>query len=95
MTLFSIAAPKLLTPFPPFPAIEGEFTPGQAGDSLGAIGNGTGWPAISVHNGFTPGGLPTGLQFMGNAYEENGILSIASAYQSLTDWHQQHPADFV
>jgi aspartyl-tRNA(Asn)/glutamyl-tRNA(Gln) amidotransferase subunit A len=73
------------------PEIEGEFKPGQAGDNLGAIGNGVGLPSISVHNGFAPGDLPTGIQFMGNAYGENGVLSIALALQALTDWHTRHP----
>lgn len=66
---------------------------GHAPDILGAIGNGAGLPAISVPNGFTPQGLPTGIQFMGRAYAENTVLAIARAYQSLTDWHQQHPSE--
>jgi len=36
-------------------------------------------------------GLPTSLQFMGRAWEENTILAAARAYQSLTDWHHRHP----
>lgn len=64
---------------------------GNAPDVLGAIGNGAGLPAISVPNGFTPQGLPTGIQFMGRAYAENTVLAIARAYQGLTDWHQRHP----
>jgi Asp-tRNA(Asn)/Glu-tRNA(Gln) amidotransferase A subunit family amidase len=28
---------------------------------------------------------------MGRAWEENTILAAARAYQSLTDWHVQHP----
>ncbi len=68
---------------------------GSAADVLGAIGNGAGLPAVSVPNGFTtttPQGLPTGIQFMGRAYAENTVLAIARAYQSMTDWHQRHPA---
>ncbi len=70
-------------------------TKGSAPDLLGAIGNGAGLPAISVPNGFTPEGLPTGIQFMGRAYAEQTILSIAHAYQSLTIWHTQHPSGLV
>ena len=66
---------------------------GHASDVLGAIGNGAGLPAISVPNGFTPQGLPTGIQFMGRAYAENTVLAIARAYQALTDWHQRHPPE--
>lgn len=59
------------------------------------VGNGAGLPAISVPMGFSPDGLPTGIQFMGRAYEENAILAVARAYQSLTDWHDHHPPGLV
>jgi aspartyl-tRNA(Asn)/glutamyl-tRNA(Gln) amidotransferase subunit A len=62
-----------------------------AKDVMGAIGNGAGLPAICVPNGFGARGLPTSIQFMGRAWEENGILAAARAYQSLTDWHTRHP----
>jgi aspartyl-tRNA(Asn)/glutamyl-tRNA(Gln) amidotransferase subunit A len=62
-----------------------------AKDVMGAIGNGAGLPAICVPNGFGARGLPTSMQFMGRAWEENGILAAARAYQSLTDWHTRHP----
>jgi aspartyl-tRNA(Asn)/glutamyl-tRNA(Gln) amidotransferase subunit A len=48
---------------------------------------------VAVPNGFGARGLPTSLQFMGRAWEENTILAAASAYQSVTDWHERHPAD--
>jgi aspartyl-tRNA(Asn)/glutamyl-tRNA(Gln) amidotransferase subunit A len=62
-----------------------------ARDVMGAIGNGAGLPAVCVPNGFGARGLPTSLQFMGRAWEENTILAAARAYQSLTDWHTRHP----
>jgi aspartyl-tRNA(Asn)/glutamyl-tRNA(Gln) amidotransferase subunit A len=62
-----------------------------ARDVMGAIGNGAGLPAVCVPNGFGARGLPTSIQFMGRAWEENGILAAARAYQSLTDWHTRHP----
>ena len=64
---------------------------GNARDIMGAVGNGSGLPAISVPNGFSEKGLPTGIQFMGRAYDENVVIAVARAYQSLTDWHTQHP----
>lgn len=66
---------------------------GNASDILGAIGNGAGLPAISVPNGFTPQGLPTGIQFMGRAYDENTIIALARSYQNATDWHLRHPPE--
>ena len=66
---------------------------GTAGDLMGAIGNGAGLPAVCVPNGFGERGLPTSLQFMGRAYEENAVLAAARAYQSRTDWHRRHPPD--
>jgi len=62
-----------------------------AKDVMGAIGNGAGLPAICVPNGFGARGLPTSIQFMGRAWEENGILAAARAYQARTDWHTRHP----
>ena len=74
--------------------IDEEFrkvAPGTTKDIMGAVGNGCGLPAISVPDGFTESGLPTGIQFMGKPYQENTILDIARKYQSLTDWHTRHP----
>lgn len=48
-------------------------------------------PAISVPCGFTAGGLPVGLQIVGKAFDEAGVLRIAHAYEQATDWHRQHP----
>ena len=64
-------------------------------DTMMAVGNVAGLPAISVPSGFSVEGLPTGIKFMGRAYEENAILAVARAYQSLTDWHERHPPDLL
>jgi aspartyl-tRNA(Asn)/glutamyl-tRNA(Gln) amidotransferase subunit A len=61
-------------------------------DIMGAIGNAAGLPAVSVPDGFTETGVPTGIQFMGRAYDENTIIAAARAYQTVTDWHLRHPA---
>ncbi|HSB70725.1 MAG TPA: amidase [Candidatus Methylomirabilis sp.] len=86
----------LLGPSRPAPSTRlGEEFPsairGAGKDILGAIGNAAGLPAISVPDGFTQDGVPTGLQFMGRAYDENAIIAAARAYQTLTDWHLRRP----
>jgi len=58
---------------------------------IGGPANVCGLPGLSVPNGFGEGGLPTGLQFVGRAFDENRLLAIAQRYQQLTDWHRQHP----
>jgi aspartyl-tRNA(Asn)/glutamyl-tRNA(Gln) amidotransferase subunit A len=65
---------------------------GNVPDVMGAIGNAAGLPAIAVPNGFTEGGLPTSLQFMGRAWEENTVLAAARAWQRITDWHLRRAA---
>ncbi|PYM21605.1 MAG: amidase [Candidatus Rokuibacteriota bacterium] len=60
-------------------------------DPMGAIGNAAGLPAIAVPNGFSESGLPTSLQFMGRAWEDNTVLAAARAWQAITDFHLRHP----
>jgi len=88
----------LLAPTRPIPAtLLAEPIPslvrGVMKDLMSTVGNLAGLPAISVCNGFSEKGVPTGLQFMGSAYRENMIIAVARAYQSLTDWHLCHPID--
>ena len=86
----AFAAPTSLTVATP---IDQQFrrTSTGPGDVIGAIGNGCGLPAISVPSGFDGDGLPTGIQFMSRAYDENVCIAIGRAYQQRTDWHTQHP----
>ena len=67
------------------------LSPAGAKDVMGAVGNGAGLPAVCVPNGLGARGLPTSIQFMSRAWEENTALAAARAYQSMTDWHTQHP----
>ena len=52
-----------------------------------------GLPAISVPCGFS-GGLPVGMQLIGNYFEEDKLLNFAHQYQLDTDWHKQCPPGF-
>ncbi len=91
----ALIGPSRATPSTPLDEDFRSASGGTATDVLGAIGNSAGLPAISVPNGFTPAGLPTGIQFMGRAYDDNTVLAIARAYQAVTDWHTQHPPDLI
>jgi amidase len=44
----------------------------------------TGLPAISVPAGFTPGGLPVGLQLVGRRRGDWDLLAIAHAFEAAT-----------
>jgi aspartyl-tRNA(Asn)/glutamyl-tRNA(Gln) amidotransferase subunit A len=51
-----------------------------------------GLPAMSVPCGFGVGGLPVGLQVVGNYFGEARMLNLAHRYQQATDWHRRAPA---
>jgi amidase len=51
----------------------------------------TGLPAISVPCGFTPEGLPVGVQIVGRHQDELGVLQLAYAFEQATQCWQQRP----
>jgi aspartyl-tRNA(Asn)/glutamyl-tRNA(Gln) amidotransferase subunit A len=51
-----------------------------------------GLPGMSLPCGFTPNGLPIGLQLIGKPWDEATLFQVASAYESETDWHTKLPA---
>jgi aspartyl-tRNA(Asn)/glutamyl-tRNA(Gln) amidotransferase subunit A len=50
-----------------------------------------GLPGMSIPCGFDGGGLPVGLQIIGNYFDEARMLNVAHQYQLATDWHQRAP----
>ncbi len=50
-----------------------------------------GLPGLSIPCGFDGGGLPVGLQIIGNYFDEARMLNVAHQYQLTTDWHQRKP----
>jgi aspartyl-tRNA(Asn)/glutamyl-tRNA(Gln) amidotransferase subunit A len=50
-----------------------------------------GLPALSLPCGFTPDGLPFGLQIVSRAWGEEAVLQAAFAYEQETEWNLQWP----
>ena len=50
-----------------------------------------GLPGMSVPVGFGEGGMPVGLQLIGNYFDEGRLLHTAHAFQQATDWHTRVP----
>ena len=53
----------------------------------------TSHPAISVPAGFTPEGLPVGIQIVGRYRDDFGVLQLAHAFEQATQiWKRRPPA---
>ena len=52
----------------------------------------TSHPAISVPAGFTPDGLPVGLQIVGRYRDDFGVLQLAHAFERETEVWKRRPA---
>ncbi|MBW8830696.1 MAG: Asp-tRNA(Asn)/Glu-tRNA(Gln) amidotransferase subunit GatA [Burkholderiales bacterium] len=50
-----------------------------------------GLPGMSLPAGFGEGGMPVGLQLIGNYFQEGALLHAAHAFQLATDWHSRAP----
>ena len=53
-----------------------------------------GLPGMSVPAGFGAGGMPVGLQLVGNYFQEGSLLQAAHAFQQATDWHVRAPVGY-
>jgi amidase len=45
-----------------------------------------------VPAGFTPEGLPVGVQIVGRAKEDFSVLQLAHAFEQATGFGKRHPA---
>jgi aspartyl-tRNA(Asn)/glutamyl-tRNA(Gln) amidotransferase subunit A len=50
-----------------------------------------GLPGMSIPAGFGAGGMPVGLQLIGNYFAEGALLHAAHAFQQATDFHTRAP----
>jgi aspartyl-tRNA(Asn)/glutamyl-tRNA(Gln) amidotransferase subunit A len=73
---------------------EGKDDPTQAylADIFTLPGSLAGLPGMSVPVGLGAGGMPVGLQLIGNYFKEGQLLHTAHALQQATDWHLAAPA---
>lgn len=87
----------------PVPSIAAT-TEGSAAEVAAVIGRVTrntrainylGLPAVALPCGFTPDGLPIGVQLVGRPWSEPLLLKVADAFQRATDWHLRRPSDLT
>ncbi len=60
-------------------------------DAFTLPANLAGVPAISVPGGFSPEGLPLGLQLMATHFAEGELLRAAHAFEGATEHHRRRP----
>lgn len=71
------------------PSVIGEPYPGgYPGNAL--LSSFTGFPAIVVPAGFTPDGLPVGVELLGDEFSEPTLISLAYSYEQATK-HRRPP----
>ena len=61
------------------------------GDIYTVAVNLAGLPGLSHPAGFGAGGMPVGLQLIGNYFAEARLLNAAHQFQQATDWHTRAP----
>ncbi len=86
----------ILTPTSPTPAfLKGEKAANPLAmylNDIYTIGvNLAGLPGLSIPCGFTRGGLPIGLQVIGQPFKETELLGVAAAYEQGRDWGRRRP----
>ena len=72
------------------PAHIDAFQEEYKGDNSQLIAPHTGQPAFTVPMGFTNGGLPAGIQFLGRAFDESTLIKLVYSYEQATK-HRKPP----
>jgi aspartyl-tRNA(Asn)/glutamyl-tRNA(Gln) amidotransferase subunit A len=84
-----IASPTMSNPAPEFKNVD-VMTTARVPSFTGPY-NLTGMPAISVPCGFTPTGLPVGLQLAGKPFDEPTVLRAAYTFQQAVRLFEKRP----
>ena len=50
-----------------------------------------GLPALSIPCGFDEGGMPIGMQIIGNVLREDHGLEVAHGYEQAAEWYKRVP----
>lgn len=85
----AVVSPTLPFSAPPAEGPFADWSRGFSGSPIGAPGVAAGLPALTVPNGFADDGLPTGLHFLGRAWDDALLLDLGEAFQTKTDWHKK------
>lgn len=86
-----LAAPSRSTVAYPIDRTFDKAYPGIGAASPIGASNLVGVPAVSIPNGFGQNHLPTGIQFVAGAWNENLLFEVSNKMQQTTDWHKQRP----
>jgi aspartyl-tRNA(Asn)/glutamyl-tRNA(Gln) amidotransferase subunit A len=54
--------------------------------------NFTGQPASTVPAGFTPSGMPVGLQIVGRRHADRTVLAASAAFEAAHPWQDRRPS---
>jgi aspartyl-tRNA(Asn)/glutamyl-tRNA(Gln) amidotransferase subunit A len=84
-----LVSPTMSSPPPSFASVD-VMTTARRPSFTGPY-NLTGMPALSVPCGFTPAGLPVGLQIAGKPFDEPTVLRVGHTYEQQARWFEHRP----
>jgi aspartyl-tRNA(Asn)/glutamyl-tRNA(Gln) amidotransferase subunit A len=71
--------------------VNGEIVDRKTGWSLAFPFNLTSHPAASLPCGFTPDGLPAGMQVVARRFGERSLLALAARFEEAAPWRDRRP----
>ena len=86
-----LATPTVGTPAIPLDHVDQTSTPAGFTRAVNLLER----CALTVPNGYTGEGLPSGLQLIGRPYDEATVLRIGWAYEQATEWHNRLPSGLL